>query len=164
LIDCGQSTFAANEAIRPPFINAKYSWRKGGIIFLKNNSQLPSRNFALISNGRTNSPSEIRKIMKLLTNRTIDPVIENNGAFQWRMSPRSSALHPAAPFVRIPGGGGFAVAQRERPKDWSGIIILGLAILFVIAAGTEWGWAIMNLDGLLLQAGAVLLRNTLPLS
>jgi hypothetical protein len=104
------------------------------------------------------------KIMKLLTNCIIKPVIESNGASPCQMFPRTSASHPAAPFVRIPGDGGCVAAQRECPEGRSGFATLGFAILFVIAAGTLWGWAILHLGGLLLQAEALLLRNTFPLS
>jgi hypothetical protein len=104
------------------------------------------------------------KIMKLLTNSILKSVIESNGAFPCQMSPRSSASHPAAPFVRILGVDSNAAAQRECSKDRSGMAPLGLAILVVIGAGTLWGWAIMQLGGLFLQAEALLLRNTFPLS
>jgi hypothetical protein len=104
------------------------------------------------------------KIMKLLTNSILKSVIESNGAFPCQMSARGSASHPAAPFVRMPGDGGYAAAQRECSKDRSGIAPLGLAILVVIGAGTLWGWAITQLGGLFLQAEALLLRNTFPFS
>jgi hypothetical protein len=104
------------------------------------------------------------KIMKLLTHSIIKPVIESDGVSQCHISPRSSASHPAAPFARIPADGGNAAAQRQSPEGWSGFAKLGFAILFVVAAGTAWGWAIMHLGGLLVQAEALVLRNTYPLS
>ena len=79
------------------------------------------------------------------------------------MSPRTFASHPAAPSVRILGADGNAAAQRKCSKIKSGIATLGLAILVVIGAGTLWGWAIMHLGGLFLQAEALLIRNTFPL-
>jgi hypothetical protein len=104
------------------------------------------------------------KIMKLLTNSIIESAIESNGAFQCKMSPRSSASHSAAPFVRVLGDDGDAAAQPERSKDKSGVATVSLGILFVIAAGTLWGWAIMHLAGLFLQAEVLLLRNAFSLS
>jgi len=103
-------------------------------------------------------------IMKILTDNTMNSVIESNWAFPYQMSPRSSASNLAAPCVRILADDGNAAAQRECPKDKSGITTLGLAVLFVITAGTMWGWAIVHLGGLLLQAEALLLRNSYPLS
>jgi len=37
-------------------------------------------------------------------------------------------------------------------------------MLVVIGAGALWGWAMLDLGGLFLQAEALLLRNTFPLS
>jgi hypothetical protein len=91
--------------------------------------------------------------MKLLTNSISRPVLESNGA-----------IHPAAPFVRILKDDGDAAVQPKCSKDKSGAATLGLAVLFVVAAGTLWGWAIVQLGGLFLQAEALLLRNTLPWS
>jgi hypothetical protein len=41
-------------------------------------------------------------------------------------------------------------------------VTLGLAVLFVTVAAALWGWTVMHLAGLFLQAEALLLRNMLP--
>jgi len=106
--------------------------------------------------------------MNLLTDSTMNSVIESNGAFPFQISPRSSASSQAAQFDRILASGGNAATPNSgdtnaRPKSRNEGARLGLAVLAVIGAATLWGWALMQLCGLFLQAESVLLRNTLPL-
>jgi hypothetical protein len=102
--------------------------------------------------------------MKLLTDNTMKPAMESNGEFSCQISPRSSATQPAEPFVLTPADHSHAAARRESSQAGSGIAAFGLAVLAVLAAASLWGWGIMHLGGLILQAEALLLRNALPLS
>jgi hypothetical protein len=108
------------------------------------------------------------KIMKLLTDSSMNSVIESNAAFPDQISSRGSASNLAAPFVQILAERGNIAASNdadssERPKARSEAAQLGLAVIAVIGAATLWGWALMQLCGLFLQAEPLLLRNTLPL-
>jgi hypothetical protein len=103
--------------------------------------------------------------MNLLPNSAMNQVIEINGAFLPQMPARSSAFHPAAPFNQIRADGRNITAPMsadpsERSNTRSDAARFGLA---VIGAASLWGWALMQLCGLLLHAESLLLRNTLPL-
>jgi hypothetical protein len=108
-------------------------------------------------------------IMKLLTTSTINPVIETNGAFPHQMSFSSATSNMAAPFIHVlPDSGKAPESDRaersERAKARSEGARFGLAVLAVIGAATLWGWALMQLCGLFLQAESLLLRTSIPLS
>jgi hypothetical protein len=109
------------------------------------------------------------KIMKQLNDSTLDSVIESNRTFPHQMFPCGFASNASTPFVRILADGGDAAAPNgaepvEPTKARSEGARFGLAVLAVIGAGTLWGWAIMQLCGLFLQAESVLFRNIFPLS
>jgi hypothetical protein len=88
--------------------------------------------------------------MKLLTDNTLNSVVESNGAFPYQMSPRGSESNVAVPRVRILADGGNAADRLERPKASIAVATLGLAVFAVIGTASLWGWVIMHLAGLFL--------------
>jgi len=114
-------------------------------------------------------PQKRRKIMKSLTDSAMNTVIERNGAFPHQASFCDSPSNLTATRVRILADGGNATDpngpdRSEQPKPRSEGARFALAVLLVIGAATLWGWALMQLCGLFLQATSVLIRNHVPLS
>jgi len=88
----------------------------------------------------------------------MDSVIVNNGSFPRRMSSASAAANLAT------DGDNAEAPKGADPRAASEFARLSLAVLAVLSAGTLWGWAVMHLGGLFLQAEAILLRNPFPLN
>jgi len=107
--------------------------------------------------------------MKLLTDSTMNIVIERNAAFPYQASFCGSPSKLTAPCVRILADGGAAATAKgadrnEQPKPIGEGARFALAVLAVVGAATLWGWALMQLCALYLQATSVLVRNPFPLS
>jgi hypothetical protein len=92
-----------------------------------------------------------------------------NAALQDLVPPRRSTSNLAEASVRILAKSVNSTqpdsADRSGlPKGRSESVRVGVAVLAVIGAATLWGWAIMQLCGLFLQAASLMLRSAFPLS
>jgi hypothetical protein len=156
------SSFARHSLVR----NFPSGW---GIYFSKNSPPIVSEISHWWVMGELIHPQKRRRIMKSLTDSAMNTVIERNGAFPHQASFCDSPSNLTAPRVRILADGGNATApngpvRSEQPKPRSEGARFALAVLLVIGAATLWGWALMQLCGLFLQATSVLIRNHVPLS